>query len=135
MYRFIEKLRMFMLGRYGFDELSGFLLIAIVPIAAVNMFFRNPYVYIVQWLLLILGVLRVISKNYTARQKENYAFLKVYRPIRSFIKLEARKIRERKYRVYKKCPACRANISLPRKSGKHTVRCPKCGNKFCVKIR
>ena len=33
---------------------------------------------------------------------------------------------------YKVCPKCKQKIRLPLKKGKHTVKCPNCGNKFDV---
>ena len=130
-----EKLRRFMYGRYGGDSLNGFLLVLLALTAAVNMFFRNPVVYVVQWVLLITVVLRMLSKNIYRRTRENGAFLKIYEPVKKKFKLFVRIIKERKYRVYKRCPACRAVISLPRKKGKHGVKCPKCGNNFKINIR
>ena len=34
--------------------------------------------------------------------------------------------------MYKKCPKCKQKIRLPLKKGKHTVKCPNCGNSFDV---
>ena len=33
-----------------------------------------------------------------------------------------------------KCEHCRAVLRLPKKPGKHTVRCPQCNKTFSVKI-
>ena len=40
--------------------------------------------------------------------------------------------RKDKEHIYRECPACGATLRLPRKQGKHTVLCPRCGNKFGV---
>lgn len=133
-FRLSQAFRRFMYGRYGIDALNVFIIILLAVIAAVNLFFHSFYVYAVQWVLFGLFLLRAVSKGYTARQKENNAFLKVANPVIAKIKLLKRMNRERDYRVFKKCPACKAVISLPRKKGKHSVKCPKCGNNFKVKI-
>lgn len=44
------------------------------------------------------------------------------------------KLPKDKDHVYRICPACRANIRLPKKKGAHSVRCPRCGTLFDVKI-
>ncbi len=44
------------------------------------------------------------------------------------------KLPKDKDHVYRICPACRANIRLPKKKGAHSVRCPRCSTLFDVKI-
>lgn len=44
------------------------------------------------------------------------------------------KLPKDKDHVYRICPSCKANIRLPKKKGTHTVRCPRCGVLFEVKI-
>ena len=36
--------------------------------------------------------------------------------------------------LYRRCPGCRVTLRLPKRKGKHTVVCPKCGRRFEVKI-
>ena len=43
-----------------------------------------------------------------------------------------KKYKDRNTHMYKKCPKCKQKIRLPLKKGKHTVKCPNCGNKFDV---
>lgn len=133
-YRLKESLRRFMYGRYGTDTLNNFMCILLVILAAVNWFFGSGVVYLIQWLLLLAIVLRAISKNYYKRSRENSAFLKIYNPIKNKYKMAKQRFAQRKYRVYRTCPACKATISLPKKKGKHGVRCPKCRHEFKVRI-
>ena len=131
---FGEKFRRFMYGRYGTDSLNNFMMVLLIALAAVNLFFRSTVIYVIQWVLLILILLRALSRNYYKRTKENGAFLKVYNPAKQKFRILKQRLRERKYRVYRKCPACHATIRLPKKKGKHGVKCPKCGNRFKVRI-
>lgn len=133
-YRLKESLRRFMYGRYGTDSFNNFLCVLLIVLAAVNLFFHSGIVYILQWLLLLVIVLRTISKNYYKRSRENNAFLKLYTPLKNKFKIFKQRFAQRKYRVFRTCPACKATISLPRKKGKHGVRCPKCKQEFKVRI-
>ncbi len=49
-------------------------------------------------------------------------------------KKKKQKLPRDKYHVYRICPECKANIRLPKEKGQHSVRCPKCGTLFDVKI-
>ena len=133
-FRLAEKLRRFMYGRYGSDALNNCLCVLLITLAAVNLFFGNLIVYIVQWLLLLVIVLRAISKNYYKRSRENGAFLKLYTPIKNKFKITKQRIQQRITRIFKTCPNCKATISLPRKKGKHGVVCPKCRQRFKVRV-
>lgn len=44
------------------------------------------------------------------------------------------KIREFPEKKYATCPNCKATLRLPRQRGKHTVRCPRCNNRFGINI-
>lgn len=61
--RLAERLRQFMYGRYGNDKLNSFLFVLLVILAAINLFFHSGIVYIIQWLLLVVVILRATSKN------------------------------------------------------------------------
>ena len=132
--RLAERLRQFMYGRYGNDKLNNFLFVLLIVLAAINLFFHSGIVYIIQWLLLLVVILRAISKNYYKRNRENSAFLRLYNPAKNKLAITKQRIKQRKYRVFKTCPNCKATISLPRQKGKHGVRCPKCKHEFKVRI-
>ncbi|MBQ5545380.1 MAG: hypothetical protein IIU00_06840 [Clostridia bacterium] len=44
------------------------------------------------------------------------------------------KLKDFPRKKYTSCPQCAAVIRVPRQRGKHTVRCPRCGHRFGVKI-
>ena len=135
---FKERLAEFMMGRYGVDELYYFIIGSSILVMVVNLFISNPIVsyamLAVEFGLLGLSTYRLLSKNIYKRQKENQIFLKLIDKPKKFINLQKCKIRDRKTHVYRKCPACKNNLRLPKQKGKHTVVCPCCKNRFDVRI-
>lgn len=135
---FKERLAEFMMGRYGVDELYYFIIGSSIFVMVVNLFISNPIVsYVmlaVEFGLLGLSTYRLLSKNIYKRQKENQIFLKLIDKPKKFINLQKCKYRDRKTHVYRKCPACKNNLRLPKQKGKHTVVCPCCKNRFDVRI-
>lgn len=132
--RFREKLARFMAGRYGNDQLNNFLLIAVMIIILVNVFVNSLILSLVYLLLWGWSIFRSLSRSIYKRRKENEIFLKVWAPIKNSLRLMGNKYRDRKTHVYKKCPKCKAVLRLPKRKGEHAVKCPKCGERFDVKI-
>lgn len=128
----------FMRGRYGMDSLNKFLLGFSLFIWLVNVFvfhlIATLVLYGVQLLVLGLMFFRMFSHNVVMRSKENRVFLKFWGPVKNWVTLQVKKIRERKDFKYLKCPYCKAQLRVKNQKGKHGVRCPKCGDKFEVTI-
>lgn len=135
MFRMSEKIRRFMYGRYGNDELNYALFVLYAIIGIINLFTRRFAISVIMFAVLVIILVRALSRNVYTRLKENERFLKIWNPVKSWFKLSYNRIRDRKTNVYRRCKACKAVIRLPRKSGEHSVRCPKCGKLFKVKIR
>ena len=132
--RFREKLVRFMAGRYGGDQLNNFLLIIVLIIMAVNIFIHSLVISVVYILMWGWSIIRMMSRNIYKRQAENAKFLKLWNPVKGYFKLMKNKWRDRETHVYKKCPKCKAVLRLPKKKGNHTVKCPKCGDRFYINI-
>ena len=130
MNNFKAKLYQFMAGRYGGnDALNKTLLwgyLAIILIGAVT---GLEFLWYVGLLAFGWNICRLFSRNMSARQKENLAFLN----LKNKIVFTARGLFDRK-RAYRVCPHCKAQLRLPRKKGIHTVSCPRCHKDFKVKI-
>ena len=139
----MRKLSRFMYGRNGVDALGRFTLflyaflailnIVTARIAALRIF--NYVIWGIETLALVLFFFRCFSRNYMRRRKENDLYMKLRNPIAAWFGLCGSRLRDRKTHVYRKCPQCRAVLRLPKTSGQHTVRCPKCGNRFEVRVR
>ncbi len=138
--KFKTKLQRFMYGRYGGDKLNNvllggyiFLILAyyiasiFLPMEAVTArLFLDLAYYLLTVPLIFLIFFRIFSRNVVKRRRENDRFF-------GFFRLRRSKFRDRKTHVYRKCPACRAVLRLPKAKGKHTVVCPRCKNRFEVK--
>ncbi len=134
MKNFKQKLLTFMYGRYGVDELYYGLFTAWFVLVIVNMFARSSVIYLLETVAIVFSIWRVLSRNYEKRRRENAAFLKTWKPVKNYLLYCKDRIRDIKTFRYRKCPKCRAIIKLPNKRGKHTTRCPKCGERFDVRI-
>lgn len=135
-----RKIASFMRGRYGstgIDKLNIALMISGLVLYTVSVFFRNTAVAFtvigLEWAIYGFFIFRLLSRNYAARIKENNRFCSFWRNVKNFFKLQKDRIKDLGKFIYRKCPECRAVLRLPSKKGVHTVRCPKCGNRFEVR--
>jgi uncharacterized C2H2 Zn-finger protein len=135
MERFRDKLMRFMAGRYGVDQLYYALMVLCLVLMLGNAFLQLPVLSAVLWVVLVLMMYRSLSRNIYKRQIENQTFLKLWNPIKSTFSLLGKKLRDIKTHRYHKCPNCKVVLRLPRKKGKHTVKCPRCQTKFQVNVR
>jgi len=124
----------FMYGRYGTDALYKFLFGTALVIAIVNMFFGSITLWLTETVLIFFAMFRCFSRNIYKRQAENAKYLKMTTKIRQFFKRQKNRIKYRKTKVYKKCPSCKNILCLPKKKGRHTVKCPSCSHRFDIKI-
>lgn len=132
--KFTDKLIRFMYGRNGNDKLNQFLFWVYFVLLLVNLFLKSVILWVVELILVALYMFRFLSRNIYRRQTENRKFLKIWNKFTGFFKLQKNKFRDRKTHVYRKCEHCKAVLRLPKKKGKHTVRCPQCNKTFSVKI-
>lgn len=135
---FRYKLMQFMSGRYGVDTAFYVITGAAAVLAFINCFiFIWPVRLAIQFVvyaLMFYALFRVMSRNIAARSAENRKISGWVDKIRH--KVAIRRQRKADYtHIYKKCPACKAVLRLPRRPGKHTTVCPKCNHQFSVKVR
>ncbi len=124
----------FMYGRYGVDELYYGLFLLWIALTVAGALTGSVVVSLLTSFTLVLMLYRMLSKNYAKRRRENEVFLKLWKPVKSWFVLQRDRIRDHKTARYRKCPSCRAIIKFPNKKGKHTAVCPKCGNRFGVRV-
>lgn len=130
---FRYRLIRFLSGRYGPDTLFYVLFAASAVLALINIIVRSLVLQITVYIIVAFAIFRVFSRNYQARSRENRVAEACLRKAKNRINLR----RQRKAdftHIYKKCPYCRAVLRLPRKKGKHTTVCPKCGKSFGVRV-
>ena len=123
----------FMSGRYGADALFYVMFSISAALAFTNIFVRSYILQMAVYAVMVLAILRVMSRNTAARAKENRIALAAIYKIKD--NCEVRRKRKADYtHIYKKCPHCRAVLRLPRKKGKHTTVCPRCSKSFTVRV-
>lgn len=130
--KFGDRYIKFMKDRYGIDELYKFLLLICFVLLVINTFISNNVIRLFEVLLIVIIFYRYMSKNIKLRKKENDKYLEIKDKIIKLFDYNKKKYKDRNTHMYKKCPKCKQKIRLPLKKGKHTVKCPNCGNKFDV---
>lgn len=130
--KFGDRYIKFMKDRYGIDELYKFLLLICFVLLVINTFVSNNIIRLFEVLLSVIIFYRYMSKNIKLRKKENDKYLEIKDKIIKLFDYNKKKYKDRNTHMYKKCPKCKQKIRLPLKKGKHTVKCPNCGNRFDV---
>lgn len=130
--KFGDRYIKFMKDRYGVDELYKFLLLICFVLIIINTFISNNIIRLFEVLLIVIIFYRYMSKNIKLRKKENDKYLEIKNKIIKLFDYNKKKYKDRNTHMYKKCPKCKQKIRLPLKKGKHTVKCPNCGNRFDV---
>lgn len=124
-----DKLRRFMMGRYGIDEFNRFLLGVAMVLVVLDLFIHGFLVYL-GGLCLIYCYYRMLSKNISRRFKENQIYLNLQFKVKEGFKNKKLQFNQsRKFHIYK-CPHCGQKIRIPRGKGKISIHCPKCGTDF-----
>lgn len=124
-----EKIRNFMYGRYGYDELYTFLFYVYLFLLIVDLFFNSRVLSLLELITIFIVFYRIFSKNIYARSNENRKYLKIKKEL--FNKLKKHKD---KNHIYKKCRYCKTTLKLPLpdKIGIKHVKCPKCKKRLSV---
>lgn len=133
MSQFRERFSRFMIGRYGADKLSRFLIGFTFALIVAGIFIRSYWVDIAALFLMVLSYFRMFSRNIGKRFEENQKFERISFRVTEFFKKWRFKFQQmRQYHIYK-CPSCGQKIRIPRGKGKVNVHCPKCSTDFIKK--
>ena len=147
---------MFQQMRRGIDELGRTMLIAALVLSVIGMFIPKT----VGWLrivlsllsgaLLVLIVLRMLSKDFNKRNQENMQYLRLETSVKEWFRRTFRgknagsgysaprakkatknptwaELKQYKYLI---CPQCAQKLRVPRGKGRIRVTCTNCGNVF-----
>ncbi len=131
---FRQKFMNFMYGRNGTDALAIASVVLYLILAFINMFVRSAILSAIELLPLIYAFFRMFSKNTFKRRAENQKFLSVWSKFTPHLILMRDRFKERKTSRFRTCPHCKAVLRLPIKKGSHEVRCPRCNEKFKVRV-
>lgn len=131
---FKNKLIHFMYGRYGTDQLYNALIGADFVLIIANAFISSVIISILTSAIMIWIIFRTLSRNGYKRSMENEKFMKIWNRVKAKVFFEIRRIKEIKTHRFRKCPNCKKVLRLPRRRGKHTVKCPCCNKEFELRI-
>ena len=122
----MEKIKNYYNGRYGWDFLSKYL----VVLGLLFLITRSIFSIAIGLFIIAYSVWRSISKNKSERYKELLAFQNfLYKIRQKFFSLKRSFLQFKDYKVFT-CPDCKQKLRVPRKKGKITVICKKCGKRF-----
>ena len=145
---FRSRLAGFLYGRYGTDQLYNALLLSQIVCLFLGAALGIPgnfytafaiasaVMYGLGITLFVWTVFRCLSRNISARRRENQAYLRLKARLkRSDKKASPVCPADTATHIFRLCPRCKATLRLPRSPGKHTVKCPRCTRKFKIKVK
>ena len=126
-----------MAGRYGADQLARFLSCVSLVCMILSLLTRRvgsgrlSSLFLALCMgLLVWSYIRMFSRNYGRRRRENEFYLdKKYR-LTSRLKLHRECFRQRRDYAFYRCPGCRQMVRVPRGKGKLRITCRRCGYSF-----
>ena len=122
-----EKLRQFMIGRYGTDGLNLILSIASLVLLLIAIISRVSLFTYLGAALLIFCYYRTFSRNISKRTEENYKFYTLKDRVDNKFKGWKEQWANRKVYHYYRCPQCRQKLRVPRGRGRIQISSPRCG--------
>jgi hypothetical protein len=134
----------FMAGRHGSDQLSWALLIAYCVLLFVSDAAGIPLIATIGLVLLAWSFFRMLSRNNSARWRENEWFLARWRRVSggfrrnsgrfsNWQRQQTYRIRDKKTYKYYRCPKCKNTLRVPKGRGKIVITCPVCRTEFIKK--
>lgn len=136
MMNFFEKIRQFMYGRYGMDELNKALLAAalilLVLSSILRLFFKFPWIILLAYIAIGFFLFRTLSKNTYQREKENIFFTTHFAKAKKKFAKYNMMFKDKNHRYFS-CPTCKATMRVPKGKGKIQIRCKNCGQTFIKK--
>lgn len=124
-----------MVGRYGVDPLTNFLLIvSMVILLVATLLVRNSAVHSVLFTLavalLVIGYYRIFSRKTSNRYEENQKYLRLRNRLTGRLRALRDRLRQRRTHRFFKCPECGVTVRVPKGKGKIKITCPKCRATF-----
>ena len=114
--------------KYFIDELNRLLIILWLVTLIISFFTHNFILDLIPILIFITILFRLLSKNKSARYKENNCYLKIIKTLKKPFENIIRNYKDRHVYDYKKSPKCKTTLKLPlpNKRGINHAKCPNC---------
>ena len=138
-----ERLRRFMEGRYGADELNRFLTVCGWVLLIVGFILSGisnkvtvavgSILVALSWAFLVFSIFRALSRKTQERASENYKYFVYKNKVLGWFRKLKNRWQDRKTHRYFRCPQCRTTVRVPKGKGKIRITCPKCRNQFVKK--
>lgn len=128
----LNRLKIFLQGRYGNDQLNIFLIIlGCAATLLLTLFIPSRFSYLrsLGTVIYVVALLRALSTNFPKRQKENAKFLEVSTPWRKYLYKKYNQYRDKAHKYYN-CPGCHRTLRVPAGRGKINITCPHCQKQF-----
>lgn len=124
-----------MVGRYGVDPLTNFLLIvSMVILLVATLLVRNSAVHSVLFTLavalLVIGYYRIFSRKTSKRYEENQKYLRLRNRLTGRLRALRDRLRQSRTHRFFKCPECGVTVRVPKGKGKIKITYPKCRATF-----
>ena len=128
-----DRIRKFMYGRYGPDELYKFQMVLYFITLILGIFIKSKILSIVQLLFVASIIFRPMSKKIYKRSDENQRYLKIKNNLLKPFTNIKRNIKDKDH-IYKKCHKCKTTLKLPlpSKRGIKHAKCPHCGKRITL---
>lgn len=134
----------FMRGRYGNDNLNRTLMIVTLILIVINFIARSSILNFTVVMMLIYVYSRMLSRNISARMRENQAYLRFETAVRNKIRrrngggfskgsVSFTSKADKTHKILR-CPACGEKLRVPKGAGKINISCPHCRTKFTKKV-
>ncbi len=130
MQRWIQRMAVWMQGRYGPDELNLFLSRLGMLLCILSLFPPLRICGAAAWAVLGIAIFRMCSKNLPRRRQEREQYLVLRGRVRSRTALLRRRWQDRRTCRYYVCKQCGTTLRVPKGAGKIEITCPKCRRAF-----
>ncbi|MDO5702574.1 MAG: hypothetical protein Q4G47_04400 [Lachnospiraceae bacterium] len=128
--RMKSRIRSFMFGRYGADDLSKGILGVTLVLLILGLVTPFRFLSYVALAGIIWSYFRMFSRNFNNRSAENAKYLKMTAGIRKKLRIWKKEFDGRKDYKFFKCPDCSQQVRVPKGKGHIRITCPKCGGQF-----
>ena len=124
-------LRNFMMGRYGPDSLSLFLIVVSLVCTLTSSLFGGVLVLLlISYALWFWVIFRMLSRNLYKRREENGKFQRLRYKVTAWWRVHHERWVQRKDYKFFVCPSCKTTLRVPRGHGKIKIVCRRCGSSF-----